>query len=591
MDITKLKDGQLLRLIENRWESASSVWDTVKRVYTRNACYYDADTENPPDHLRRLPAKSHKVRSNRIFRDMESVINSVIGNPPKPNVLPAKETQESKTMAARLDRFLAQKYDDLDVKAYFRRALRFLYLSRLFVLKPFWNAKTNDFDVSVVDSRKVRFSPKATSEKDSDWVIEEIDCSITALVERFPEKKDEILKKAGFSRIEDAVIDDKEITYRESWIGDHVVRSYGSLVLERMRNPYWDWDGVLLTQDEDAVISSPEAVIPKEFWQGVEGEQEERQAFSAQDREQGGDGLPAFLFNHFDRPRKPYIFATLFGDESSPIGRTSFIEQAIPLQEAVDRRKRQIDDNAQVVNGIVKVDSGVMSQSEAAKLRYDTGGLIWGKGVKDGVSRETGSALPSFVYDDMVDSRNEIDNIMAASSAFRGEREGSETKAGRLALIEQSYMALNELVQVIDFASRELFNWFYQLAKLNYTETHYAKAMGAGAAAETIELTRNDFIEGADVRVIAGKTIPEDRKFRFDRAQGDRDILALPDYLAEIGYDDPKGLAQRAMGFKADPFASVGIESPPQLAMPGTPPAKGTPKMEEGAVPKPAIAQ
>jgi hypothetical protein len=28
---------------------------------------------------------------------------------------------------------------------------------------------------------------------------------------------------------------------------------------------------------------------------------------------------------------------------------------------------------------------------------------------------------------------------MAASSAFRGEREGQETKAGRLALIQQSY--------------------------------------------------------------------------------------------------------------------------------------------------------
>jgi hypothetical protein len=180
---------------------------------------------------------------------------------------------------------------------------------------------------------------------------------------------------------------------------------------------------------------------------------------------------------------------------------------------------------------------------------------------------------------------------MAASSAFRGEREGSETKAGRLALIEQSYMALNELVQVIDFASRELFNWFYQLAKLNYTETHYSKSMGRGGAAETIELTRNDLTEGADVRVIPGKTIPEDRKFRFERAQGDRDLLSLPDYLAEVGYDDPKGLAQRAMGFKADPFASVGIEPPPQIGVPGAPSPKGTPDLEESIVPKPAIAQ
>jgi hypothetical protein len=591
MDISKLKDEHLLRLINNRWESASTIWDTIKATYDRTTCYYDMDPSTLPDHMRRVPAKSHKVRSNRIFRDMESVINSVIANPPKPNVIPSKETPEAKEMATRIDRFLSQKYDDLDVKSDFRRALRFLYFARLLVLKPYWNVKTNDIDISVVDPRKIRLSPKATNEQNTDWIIEEIECSITALIERFPEKQKEILKKAGFSSVDEAIISDKEVTYREAWIGDYVVRLYGRLVLERKKNPYWDWDGMLLTADEDIQVNNNKESMSSDFWTGVENTQEDRQLYNEQAKEMNAEELQAFYFNHFDRPRKPYIFATLFNDEQKPIGRTSFIEQAIPLQEAVDRRKRQIDDNAQMVNGILKVDSGVMSQTEANKLRYDTGGVIWGKGVRDGVNRETGNALPSFVYEDMVDSRSEIDNIMAASSAFRGEREGSETKAGRLALIDQSYMGLNELVQVVDYTSRELFNWFYQLAKLNYTETHYTKTMGADKAVETIEMTRNDMIEGADVRVIPGKTIPEDRKFRFERAQGDRDILALPDYFAEVGYDDPKGLAQKAMGYKADPFASVGIEPPPEIGVPGAPAAKGAPDLEEQQVPKPAISQ
>jgi hypothetical protein len=196
MDISKLKDEHLLRLINNRWESASTIWDTIKATYDRTTCYYDMDPSTLPDHMRRVPAKSHKVRSNRIFRDMESVINSVIANPPKPNVIPSKETPEAKEMATRIDRFLSQKYDDLDVKSDFRRALRFLYFARLLVLKPYWNVKTNDIDISVVDPRKIRLSPKATNEQNTDWIIEEIECSITALIERFPEKQKEILKKA-----------------------------------------------------------------------------------------------------------------------------------------------------------------------------------------------------------------------------------------------------------------------------------------------------------------------------------------------------------------------------------------------------------
>ena len=567
MDLSKLKDNQLIKLINNRWESASSIWSTIDSVYERTAKYYDSDNENLPDHIRRIPAKSHKVRSNRIFRDMESVINSVIANPPKPNVLPAKSTTEAQATSIKIEKFLSQKYKDIDVKSHFRRGLRFLYLTRLFVFKPYWNTKLNDIDLEVINPKNVRFSPKSNNEKNSEWIIEDIECSLSALLERFPDKQKEILKKNGNDNIESILIDDKEVKYRESWIGEWVIRSYGSLILERKKNPYWDWDGVLLSQDEDLIVNDNNQSVTKDFWLGVEAQQEERKAMNEQLKSNGQE-LPAFMFNHFDIPRKPYIFATLFNDEKRPIGRTSFIEQAIPLQESVDRRKRQIDDNAQMVNGITKVDSAVMSQNEAMKLRYDTGGIIYGKGVNDGVSRESGTPLPNFIFDDMLDSRNEIDNIMAASSAFRGEREGQETKAGRLALIEQSFMALNELMQVVDYVSEELFNWFYQLMKINYTETHYVKSLGQQNATETIELTRNDVTEGADIRVIAGKTLPEDRKFKFDRAQGDKDILSLPDYFTELGYDDPKGYAQRAMGFKADPFASVGIEPPPTPTIP-----------------------
>ena len=106
-------------------------------------------------------------------------------------------------------------------------------------------------------------------------------------------------------------------------------------------------------------------------------------------------------------------------NEDKPIGRTSFIEQAQSLQELVDRAKYQIYLNMEMVNGITKVDSDTgVTKADAQSLRYDAGGVLWGKGVVNGVVREFGLGLPAFVFQDMQDSRDEIDNIMAATSAF-----------------------------------------------------------------------------------------------------------------------------------------------------------------------------
>lgn len=290
----------------------------------------------------------------------------------------------------------------------------------------------------------------------------------------------------------------------------------------------------------------------------------------------------AYYFNHFDQPRKPYIFATLFNNENTPIGQTDMITQAIPLQENIDETKRDITENAKVVNGTMKVDASVMSKADAQRIRYEAGGVLWGKGVVAGVQREVGEPLPNFVVENMRDSREQIDEAMAASSAFKGQREGQETKGGRLALIEQSFMRLNELVQVIDYVTYEWFNWDYQLAKIRYTEHHYAKTMGKAKAIEQISLIQDDFQDGEEIRVIGGKTLPEDSQFRYEQAQTDvKDgILSPVDYLEVAGYDSPLEKAKNRVVWDTNKAYAVGMsdeekkkiavqppEEPPKLSL------------------------
>jgi len=572
--INELDDKQLVKLVDNRWASSETIFDIVERTYNRNVAAY----KNEPEWLASLPRKKSKVRANRIFVNTEAVINSLIANPAKPNILPGRNTPESKTLANLQEKFFAIKYAERNVKEVMRKGLRNLYFSRLIVLKPFWNSKINDFDVKSIDPRKIRVAKNSTKEEDSEFAIEEIDDNLSSVLKRFPAKAKEILEHEGYENEDDVMIENPMVKYKEAWCWDYVIFKMGSIILGKIKNPYWDWDGIMITPEEELNLQNASGPEERKNYLGAIREQQparvalKNQLLEDQKRQLAGElpilenaeealSMSSYLFNHFDHPRKPYIYSTILSNENTPIGQTDMIGQAIPLQEDVDETKRDIAENRRLVNGILKVDSTVMTLADAQKLRFETGGVIWGKGVANGVTRETGPALPAFVNEAMLDSRREIDNIMAASSAFKGQREGQETRGGRLALIDQSFLLLNELTQVVDYVNYELFNWFYQLAKTRYTEHHYAKTLGKSTAVEVITLMQDDFEDGTEVRIIPGKTLPEDRQFKYEQAQKDMEqkLLSPSDYFEIAGYDNPGEKAQDRVIYDLSPAYATGV--------------------------------
>lgn len=592
LDLLQYKPEELAALVESRWTSSSELWDTVLKVTSANKALY----ENRAEWLGLIPERrrNYRVQANRIFPNMEAVINSLIANPPGINVLPARDGVQAQDFARKLESYFRKKYTDLNIKETVRMGLRNLYFSRLIVIKAFWNPTINDFDYRSVDPRNIRVGKYARKEQDTEFCIEEIEDNLCAVVERFPKKKDELMKKYGFFGEEgerQMYIKNPDVKYKEAWIQDYVIFKLDNIILDTIKNPYWDWDGILISDDEEAQLGSLDGTQRRDFMQNIKLDQPNRQLPAPETGENSTQPVQdptmppqeaqtpvqykPYYFNYFDSPRKPYIFGTIFNNENTPIGRTDMITLSAELQRGIDKRKMDIDENAELVNGMLKVDSSVMPKNDAQRIRFETKGIIWGKGVVQGVVREMGTPLPAFVKDDMLDSRSEIDNIMAASSAFRGEREGAETKAGRLALIQQSYLRLNELVQVTDFTYHEIFNWGMQLAKTRYTEYHYAKWMGKEGAREVIELIQDDFETGSEVTIIAGKTLPVDDEFKFEQAQNDveKGYISPVDYLEIAQYDNSKELAKNAVKYKINPIVATGItpEEAAQLAPPQAP--------------------
>jgi len=597
IDLTTFQEDQKSKLVEARWTSSSELWDKIKTIYNTNTAIYG----NESNWTDNLPYVRQKwiVRDNRIFVNMESVINTLIANPAGINMLPGRDGEDAAEFARKLESFLRSKFIDLNFKETMRKGYRNLYFGRLIIIKAFWNPLINDFDFRAIDPRKVRFSKYATKEQDSEFAIEEIEDNLCAVIERFPKKKEELMKKYGILDDVDLYIKNPDVKYKEAWIGDYVIFKLDNIILDTIKNPYWDWEGILITEEEEQQLGTGEGSLQGEkrraFLQSIKLEQEQRRAsYTAQqqvvqpqegetvdnpvntptDPNMPQEGLESiapvkykpYFFNYFDNPRKPYIFATAFNNENSPIGRTDMITLSAELQRGIDKRKMDIAENCELVNGILKVDAGTMGKSDAQRIRWETRGVIWGKNVKDGVTRETGNPLPDMVFKDLQDSRNEIDNIMAASSAFRGEREGQETKAGRLALIQQSFLRLNEFVQVGDYIAKESFDWSMQMVKTRYTEYHSTELVDKEGDREVIELIQDDIEIGNKVKIIAGKTLPVDDEFKFEQAQNDfeKGALGLTDYLEISNYDNAKELAKNAVSFKINPVVSVGITAEEQ---------------------------
>jgi len=584
IDLLSLTDQEKKELVNNRWASSSEVWEVVDRTYKQNIAIYS----NQSSWLENINYVRKKwiVQANRIFVNVEAVINSLIANPPGINILPSRDGELAQEFAINLEKFFEKKYVDLNTKEVMRMALRNLYFARLLVIKPFWNPLINDFDFRAIDPRKIRVGKYARKEIDTEFIIEEIEDNLCSVCERFPKKKDELMKKFGINDEAQLYIKNPDVTYKEAWIQDYVIFKLEDIILGCIKNPYWDWDGLLITEQEDEELKTLEGEGRRRKLQEIKGEQESRQQEIAPPPEKGilergvdkvkslvglseeqpqeqapQPSYKSYYYNYFDFPRKPYIFATIFNNDNGPIGKTDMITLSSELQRGIDKRKMDIDENCELANGIVKVDAEVMTKSDAQRIRWETKGIIWGKGVVNGVQRETGGTLPQMVFDDMIDSRSEIDNIMAATSAFRGERQGQETKAGRLALIQQSYLRLNELVQVVDFAYREMFSWGMQLGKTRYTEYHYAKWMGKEGAQQTLELIQDDFETGSEVTIIAGKTLPRDDEFKFEQAQNDveKGYISPVDYLEIAQYDNSKELARNAVLYQQNPMEAVGI--------------------------------
>ena len=349
-----------------------------------------------------------RIVDNRLFLSLETIIPIMTSRTPEPTIrMAAGELRENtKQLLMNLWDVPTDDCSTKGMQADFEQCSRHWSLYRIGALKYEYDPEINDIRTRVVRPQRLIFDKEGTTIDDSRFVAEYIEDTVEGLINKFPSKKSKILEKVG-----DKEHNLSKIRYLEFWTDDYVCYKYQDIILEKKKNPNWDYGDM------------------------------------------GGEGTPKF--NLFVKARKPYILLQVFNLGKQIYDDTSLFEQAISLQDGLNKQKRQVSD--------ITSDTGVLVGSgdfiEKKVLEAYTGDPKEKLFLKSGdaraaLSRLEAKDLPPGIFNDINDTKSEIDNIFGSHSTTRGERAEPKTlgeaqllRTGDLGRIDLFSRALDRMAQ------------------------------------------------------------------------------------------------------------------------------------------------
>ncbi len=523
-----LSDAEINQIIGNRITDAEQFWNTeydLDKVRKLGESYYLNDSFDTGD----LYEWQVPYKNNRILTSIETLVPLVVSQRAEPIVTEANDSDTSRQLASDLGNVLFSLYEDLDIKAKLSMAIRHLFVGkRIGILKYRWDpnlgkvlpdgTRKGMIVVENVRPEKVVFERDASDPDNIPLIAEYMDNTLEELIIRFPDKKAEMFKKQGIQRGTkkqlQANIGYIEIHFsyfdKEDNPQEGVIVKWDSLILGKIKTPNWNYD---------------------EYEEDPFGK------------------LVNLNFN--DRPRKPYIIFNHLNLGKHIIDPTSLIDQAMVLQDVLNKRGRQIVENADQANSGLVLNENMISQDDAKKIIGDPSEKVMVDGnVRDAAARLPPNLLPSYVIEDKFDARAEIDNIFGANAPVRGESSGLKT-LGETVLSQRANIGrLQTMADSVEDGMDRLYRALVQMMKVYWDEPEIVRYRQTEGKTEFIEWSRDKIEDGIDVRVKAGTALPKDKfAVRNETIQ----MMAILDPLSMAeGLDkpNPKEWAKRLVSYR-----------------------------------------
>ncbi len=523
----KATDEDILKTV-NTWVRESVTWHDAMLTYqNRSVRYYLGDQTERAD----IPPYNSNTVYNRIFEATETIIPIVTGTAHTFIAIPGEDNEISLKRAQKVSKVLQRKYEDLEMTRKLENVSRDIILKRFGVMKWFWNVSTNDVDVKTIDPRLILIPKLRMDANDPDfpYVIEVQEYTRDEMVEYFPGVD---LKKLTFGRRTEIATNPTPMNQWDAPVyqvlevttNEYKCWKQNDIILKRMANPYWDFEGEEIEVKETKQNGKVKARKFKQY------------------------------FNHLDYPQKEYVFFNPFITGDSPVAETSLSEIVIPIQDEINVQKRQIINNLiKMGNGQVYIDQEAIPKELEDQITSEPGLIITGKNLvsENRIKREPGLPLPEAHFNNLIQSITAFDNVFGTHGAVRGAQ-ASGTLGGQILNKQQDMSRIEQITRVLNRGIARVADGLTQMMRMYYDTDHLIKILGRDGAVEFIHFTQDDIDPNIVINVKSGTPPVLDPLSKYNQAIQLWQLNALdPETLFErLDFADPQEAAKKLLAWK-----------------------------------------
>lgn len=480
-----LSDDDLSKMLITSLEEDKAHWNkkpwNLEQTDLQNTNFLLGDQIKDNKYL----AAESKIIDNRLFSSTRAILSYAAGQLAKPDITPSKGDAIFLKGARDIRASLYQHALDEQVDFKVRAAVMNLISRKRGYLKLRWDPNrglNGDIVTEVVNPEDVIISRDTAYLQNPRRVFFRCRDSIENLCAKYPDKAQQIMEAFSIRRGVYTQVS-KIVTYFECWF------SY----LDDDKQPA---EGVCTFLQEKKIILDK---MPNPNWVQMKSRKKELEA------------------NVTSLPPKALITFNYINTGHSYIDETCLIEQAMPLQIALNSRLRQISENADYVNGRWVADKNVFSQEDARNLinkGAKTVAMVDRKksGGAPALENVAPQALGAWVENTVYDYRNEIDGMMGTPSQFKGSQPDSKDTLGRDLMIKQQAGALqDDLVRSISMAMETYYTVLLQMMRVYYTDDYWFQTKGGDGKYEFILINGDKLDSNVKVSVQTDSTLPLDK--------------------------------------------------------------------------------
>jgi hypothetical protein len=467
---------------------------------------------------------------NAIFEALETYLPQVTRRNPDPMVSLTKkadkENQELQQWTKDLQSKLGDFADEIVLRLKLKKQARHWAIYLLGMVKMGWDLNKNIPTVKLIRAPKLILDPDATVTEDGytgEYIGEYREMKAARLLD--------ILKNAGEANavktIEDMVSKDTgtEIRFVEWWTDEATYWTMENSVLLKKKNLHWNWDTTKINEVPGEPLTDETTGQPMLHPQT--GEQIMGPTTQENEDIKG--------INHFTTPLKPYIPLSVFNLGKTPIDDTSLIGQNLANQDVINKRNKQIDKNADAMNGSMAVSlerSGLTEQQAAGvtKAAQNGGTFVIPTGsVQDAIARISAPGLPADIYNNLVDVRNRVKDLFGTRGSSAAGLESDTTVRGKVMnrTLDSDRIG-GGFSEYLEQSADRIFNWAVQLMYV------YDEEYANGQPKPKIKVT-----------VKEGSLLPKDSTTIANQAieLANSGKMSILDLYKKLDYPNPEELA------------------------------------------------